>query len=487
MTMLGQIDDATFESRVLRAERPVLVGFLNPKLADPKPFEAELEAVAKAQDERLDVGWVDLSTAKPKIEQWLARLGLGRANRTYLVFRDGEVWTRCFGRPSSAKLIVDRTIAALGGDQAALAGPLASLPAIDDASFEAEFTARPVILAIYNLTIPDEIAILALAKTVRGVIERHADAVPIRLVDIDADPHIAERFAADAGPLPRYVAVARGVEVASRSGLMVPLDDLVGLLQAEATPAIGRAAVVERPRLDEALVRSEARALLELLVERLPEARDARASVELPAKPRPSALMRAFWSELGWHPSFASLELAPPDNPDSEAMVRARLREYRSPEFRVTRKQLPKQLRLVAYDDDGIGFVVTDESGGADDPPLRIVLYDSGEVIAAKASYLEWCANALVRRAFRGPRQPVRAEGLPSVDIPLAGEPLAVLESPLPRLSPVTARVAEGVWRIPTSADDLEPDASRARIAAASSEALERGLAELRTRGQTLK
>jgi hypothetical protein len=467
MSELGPIDAKAFKGRVLGAERPVVVGFIRPKVANVEQFSTELERLAEAHADRLDFAWVDLSTAKPAIKNWLAPFGLTRAPRTYLVFRGGQIWTRCWGNPFSARLIVERTLAALDGDQAALASPLAEFPHLDDAGFEAEFdtgSGRSLLLVVYTPRVVHEAGILQLAKQLRGLFDRHGDDTTIRLVDLEDNPMLAARFNKNK-PVPRYIPVVDGAEHPKNRDLLPDVDAYIELLGPKPTP-VSKA----RPALDEVALRAEAAALRELLEARLPDYAAAREAVELPAQPPASALQRTFWAEIGWHACLASLELLSPSTPDGEAMVVARLREHRSAQFRVSRKQLPDPLRLIAVDDDGVGFVIANESTGEDNPPVLIVLYDSGEIAPAGTGYLEWCANALVRRAFRG---------APTLDVRLPPPIFEHARAPLPRLSPQTRELANGLWQLPSSAAEVQARAGQIRITAADVGALLAGLAAL--------
>src|SRR5690606_23094460 len=102
---------------------------------------------------------------------------------------------------------------------------------------------------------------------------------------------------------------------------------------------------------------------------------------------------------------------------------------------------LPRRYRLVNVDQDGVGFAVTDEDGDPADPRVLAVISDTGEVADEHSSYLNFCANQLVRVSFSGWHD--LQIGFSSYEF------AAAAEAPWPLLSPATRQLAPGVWLVP--------------------------------------
>ena len=157
-------------------------------------------------------------------------------------------------------------------------------------------------------------------------------------------------------------------------------------------------------------------------------------------------LVRAFWAALGWSDVLRGNDLAPPERAAGLARIDDLLASYRSDSFTLDRADLPERTRLVGADDGGVGFSITDEDADADDPPVRVVLFDDDAVVDGSDSYVCWCANAVVRRAFAsGTSAMLRSRGVP------AGR------QPFPSCSPLTAELADGVWSVPASPELRSP------------------------------
>jgi hypothetical protein len=79
----------------------------------------------------------------------------------------------------------------------------------------------------------------------------------------------------------------------------------------------------------------------------------------------------------------------------------AALRDYRGSGTPLKRVQLPKAFRVALVDHQGVGVALTDETQGADDPPLLFASSDSGKVSVAAASYLGWVVDRLLDHIHR--------------------------------------------------------------------------------------
>lgn len=123
-------------------------------------------------------------------------------------------------------------------------------------------------------------------------------------------------------------------------------------------------------------------------------------SVELePDAPVAAALL---WKAIGWSPVFADWVLVEPEREQGEVRIQARLEEYRSwdMDFTLTGRDLPAKRRLVEDDGQGVGFAITDETGGGIDAPIRAVIADTNEVVPQSESYTRWCAQSMAECAF---------------------------------------------------------------------------------------
>jgi hypothetical protein len=192
----------------------------------------------------------------------------------------------------------------------------------------------------------------------------------------------------------------------------------------------------------EAAVAAEAERLAALVGKNAPQ--DRGEPLILPETDPPA--LRAFWRAVGWndrwprrfrlhHPDIAHsgldlpqlLEQLGDESPDSPALVPG---------------GLPKIARLADVDNDGIGFVLTNEDDPRrrDDPPMTVVIFDTGETSPVPTSYLNWCADELVGIAFTGWFQ----ESVAPAEIPTSPT-----EAPFPTLSPTIRILAPDVWLLP--------------------------------------
>ncbi len=192
----------------------------------------------------------------------------------------------------------------------------------------------------------------------------------------------------------------------------------------------------------EAAVNGEAERLAALVAKNAPEARGEPLS--LPESDPPA--LRAFWRMVGWndqwprrfrlhHPDVGRsarelptlLEQLADESPDSPALAPG---------------GLPKVCRLADVDNDGIGFVLTNEDDAQrrDDPPMTVVIFDTGEKSPVPTSYLGWCTDELIGIAFSSWFQ----EFVSHAEIPASAT-----ETPFPTLSPTTRILAPDVWLMP--------------------------------------
>lgn len=199
--------------------------------------------------------------------------------------------------------------------------------------------------------------------------------------------------------------------------------------------------------VDPQVVTREAAGVRALLEARVPGFAASRRPYA--AQPDDPTLVRALWSEIGWSDTLAGLDLAAPERAPGVARVEALLASHRSDEFDLDRSALPDRFRLVGADDDGVGFSITDESSASDDPPVAIVLFDDAAIVPGAASYVGWCAAAMIRRAFReGVFATLRTAGLP------AGS------APWPHLVPCYLAHGHELFAIPQSPEQRDPGAS---------------------------
>jgi hypothetical protein len=152
-------------------------------------------------------------------------------------------------------------------------------------------------------------------------------------------------------------------------------------------------------RADPKQIREEARALRELLASTLPAFARSREEIGLGADESP--LIRAFWETLGWSPIFAA-RLAHPGRERGAARARQIMTEFvkeGSTDLRVN--DLPRKLRLVSEDSQGVGFEFTDEDVSLNDPPVLGIAAELSTVRRANSSYLRYCAAELSGLVFR--------------------------------------------------------------------------------------
>lgn len=219
-----------------------------------------------------------------------------------------------------------------------------------------------------------------------------------------------------------------------------------------------------------AAVAAEAAALRALLDARRPELAATWRTVDL-AGDGASPLVQAFWRAVGWSMGLRRARLAEPERATGEVRVRELLTEYREddPAFSVTEATLPARYRLVDMDSGGVGFAITDESGGAADPPVLAVISDRGTVVPAHPSYLNWCANELARQAFsRWTRAAI---------VVAPASLVRAAPAPAPTLCPALRRLDDAVWLVPDRAMVASPDRD-CSLAAESFEALVRWLSD---------
>lgn len=185
-------------------------------------------------------------------------------------------------------------------------------------------------------------------------------------------------------------------------------------------------------------VAAEAEAIRDLLVRHLPSYAQEHRAVAIGQDESP--LIHAFWGAVGWSAAFGRCQLEEPEIAMGVQRAWQRLAEYRrdDPGFTITETDLPARHRLVHLDTDGIGFTITDECDDVADPPLLDVLWDANSIVAAYPSYLNWCANAIVTRAFGSwGNTVIRLADLTA---------LHTAPSPFPTLSPATRQLGSQLW-----------------------------------------
>ncbi|MGK4009202.1 hypothetical protein WMF31_41770 [Sorangium sp. So ce1036] len=221
-------------------------------------------------------------------------------------------------------------------------------------------------------------------------------------------------------------------------------------------------------------VTAEAAAIRELLARQVPAYHRSVRAVSLSEDESP--LIRAFWHAVGWSVVFERCALEEPEIPTGLERVRQRLAEYRQgdPDFTITENDLPARFRLVYADSDGIGFIITDESGGVADPPLLGVSWDENAIQPEYPSYLNWCANEVLRCAF----EPWYNTMIRLSDM----APLHAAEAPFPTLSPATRRLNDALW-LTASAPAVAAPGEPCNLAASEFNALVEWLYEHDTGG----
>lgn len=209
-------------------------------------------------------------------------------------------------------------------------------------------------------------------------------------------------------------------------------------------------------------IRREAATLRELLTSSLwgLELRPVKLGRDEPA------LVRAFWAEIGWDDSLLD-DLGPPQLKASARVARDLLEDYDGWGAELRPSALPARYRVVLPDHDGVGFAVTDESGGALDPPVIGLTASDGHVERIGESYLRQATYSLVFAATR-PWYHARITSKPPI------EELA-LEQPLPNLAPGVRKLSEELWLLPDEPD--LPDTTN-EVAVRSFEGLWRWLSE---------
>jgi hypothetical protein len=184
-------------------------------------------------------------------------------------------------------------------------------------------------------------------------------------------------------------------------------------------------------------------------------------------EPEAPERVRAFWETFGWTDELEEDGwLSRPEVPASRETVRELLEEMREDDVEL-QGELPQRYRLVNVDRDGIGFAVTNEEGDPADPPVVAVISDTGAVVPEHSSYLNFCANKLVRKCFLGWH---------TLRVDFSNYAFAAAaEAPWPLLSPATRRLAPDVWLVPNYELVVEPGPD-CHIAYARVEALTRWL-----------
>lgn len=152
------------------------------------------------------------------------------------------------------------------------------------------------------------------------------------------------------------------------------------------------------------------------------------------------ALVRAFWENIGWHESFADLELVHP----SEAIGRKRALETlagwrRDDGVAFPDENLPKRFRMVVQDNSGESFTITDEGDGSDNPMLAGVVRDRRKKpVKTRQRYLSCVSGILIKRALSGYYQESICLSIKDVK-QIKGKPL------LPALGSGLRRIDEGL------------------------------------------
>jgi hypothetical protein len=145
---------------------------------------------------------------------------------------------------------------------------------------------------------------------------------------------------------------------------------------------------------DPQAVHDEAAVLRDLLAATLPPF--VRSRKELTLEPDAPPLVAAFWQAMGWSELFES-SLAHPDRERGSALARKTLSEFveqGDTELRVA--DLPRALRLVHVDTQGVGFMFTDETDSPPDPPVFGIAADgSSRIELVSSSYVRHVARVL--------------------------------------------------------------------------------------------
>jgi hypothetical protein len=210
-----------------------------------------------------------------------------------------------------------------------------------------------------------------------------------------------------------------------------------------------------------AAVAGESGRLAELVAKNAPGSRGE--PVNLSGSDPPA--LQAFWRAVGWNDQWPRrFRLHHPDADRSARELPQLLQQLagESPGSpALAPGGLPKACRLADVDRDGIGFVLTNEDDPQrrDDPPMAVVIFDTGETSPVPTSYLSWCADELIAIAFSDWFQEFVAP---------AEIPASAAEPPFRTLSPTTRILAPDVWLLP--ADGYAPPTADRSVAFASPE-----------------
>lgn len=163
-----------------------------------------------------------------------------------------------------------------------------------------------------------------------------------------------------------------------------------------------------------------------------------------------SPWVRAFWNRVGSSPRLKKGHIHPPDRASGDAQIARSLHQWPLPKSRHAEviAALPGAHRLVL--DLGLGFWVTDEDRGEDDPPV-IHLHTEYPIYRLRSTelgstYLPLCVSAVTQTI--GPKDWVSA--------PLGLSPLPAGRTPTPTLLP-GFRLVDDVWLIPASPGSGDP------------------------------
>ncbi len=155
-----------------------------------------------------------------------------------------------------------------------------------------------------------------------------------------------------------------------------------------------------------------------------------------------SAEVRAFWDAIGWAPVLAEV-IADPDPAGGRREVEALLEEWRDDDEPGADVRLPAKWRLVEL--GGTGFLVTDETTGAADPPVLGVVDADPTLRPEWRSYLQRAAAGIVA---------IVARRLSTTTVVLRGD---VGTAPVPTLVPALRELAPEVWWVPAALEDGAP------------------------------
>ncbi|MFK7986689.1 MAG: hypothetical protein AB8I08_11745 [Sandaracinaceae bacterium] len=160
------------------------------------------------------------------------------------------------------------------------------------------------------------------------------------------------------------------------------------------------------------------------------------------------SLVRAFWENIGWHESFAELELVHPD----EAMGRKRALEtlagwHGDDGGAFAGVQLPKRFRMVVQGNSGESFTVTNEDDGHANPMLAGVSRDhTKKLVKIRQRYLSRVSGVLIAHALSGMYQE-------SICLSVKDVKQFTGKSVLPALGSGLRRIADGLILLKMSQD----------------------------------